>query len=73
MPVFVTATCEFSRYDDPERTAAGELVILNPNGGAIGMITTTRLVYGGESNNKGFSIQFFENVLNIYFCTIIVL
>jgi len=23
MPVFVTATCEFSRFDDPERTSAG--------------------------------------------------
>ena len=64
MPVFVTATCEFSRYDDPERTSAGELVVLNPNGGAIGMITTTRLVYGGISNNIGFSINFFESVLN---------
>ena len=39
----VTATCEFSRYDDPERTSAGELVILNPNGGAFGMLTTSRL------------------------------
>ena len=66
MPVFVTATCEFSRYDDPERTAAGELVVLNPNGGAIGMITTTRLVYGGISNNIGFSINFFESVFGFF-------
>jgi len=35
MPVFVTATCEFSRFDDPERTSAGELVILNPQGHQI--------------------------------------
>lgn len=64
LPLFVTATCEFSRYDDPERTAAGEYVILNPNGGAISMLTTTRLVYGGISNNIGFSINFFEAALN---------
>lgn len=64
LPVFVTATCEFSRYDDPERVSGGEYVLLNPNGGAIAMITTTRLVYGGISNNIGFSINFFEAVLN---------
>jgi hypothetical protein len=66
MPLFLTATCEFSRFDDPERTSAGEEVILNPNGGAIAMLTTTRLVYGGISNNIGFSINFFNKVLNEY-------
>ncbi|MBO72705.1 MAG: hypothetical protein CMD35_03720 [Flavobacteriales bacterium] len=64
LPVFLTATCEFSRYDDPERVSGGEYVLLNPNGGSIAMITTTRLVYGGISNNIGFSINFFESVLS---------
>ncbi len=45
MPVFVTATCEFSRYDDYERTSGGETILLNPNGGGIALLTTTRLVY----------------------------
>ena len=63
LPVFLTATCEFSRYDDPERVSGGEYVLLNPNGGSIAMITTTRLVYGGISNNIGFSINFFESIL----------
>lgn len=45
MPMFVTATCEFSRFDDPSRTSAGELVFLNPDGGGIGLLTTVRLVY----------------------------
>ena len=30
---FMTATCEFSRYDDPERVSAGEHVLLKENGG----------------------------------------
>ena len=64
LPVFITATCEFSRFDNPERTSGGEYVILNPNGGAIAMVTTTRLVYGGISNNIGFSINFIEAALN---------
>ncbi len=45
LSLFVTATCEFSRFDDPDRISAGEYALLNPNGGAIGLFTTTRLVY----------------------------
>ncbi len=49
MPVFITATCEFSRYDDPTRVSAGELVILNPKGGAIAMFTTSRATYASAN------------------------
>lgn len=45
MPILFTATCEFSRYDDPKFQSAGELALLNANGGAIGLMTTTRLVF----------------------------
>ena len=45
MPLIVTATCEFSRYDNPEFTSAGEYFFLNENGGAIALLTTTRLAY----------------------------
>ncbi len=44
LPVFVTATCEFSRFDADE-TSAGEYILLNPNGGGIGLFSTTRLVF----------------------------
>ena len=47
LPVFITATCEFTRYDDPTRVSAGEYLLLNPNGGAIGLYSTSRTV--GES------------------------
>ncbi|NNF02332.1 MAG: type IX secretion system sortase PorU, partial [Bacteroidia bacterium] len=49
LPVFMTATCEFSRWDDPGRTSAGELTFLNPGGGAIGLLTTVRLVYANTN------------------------
>lgn len=42
LPLFVTATCEFSRFDDHTRTSAGEMVYTNKHGGAINMITTAR-------------------------------
>ena len=46
LPIFVTATCEFSRFDDPGRQAAGEMVLTNPAGGGIALFTTTRPTYG---------------------------
>lgn len=47
LPLFITVTCEFSRYDDPLRTSAGEHLIINPNGGAVALLTTTRAVFVG--------------------------
>lgn len=44
LPVFVTATCEFSRFDADDMSI-GEYVLFNPNGGGIGLFSTTRVVY----------------------------
>ncbi len=59
MPVFVTATCEFSRFDDPERNSAGELVFLNPNGGGISLFTTTRLSFA--ATNFALNMNFYQH------------
>jgi hypothetical protein len=59
-PFFVTATCEFTRFDNPGLTSAGELVFLNPNGAGVGLLTTTRLVYSGP--NAQLNTSFFDNV-----------
>src|SRR5690554_222938 len=61
LPLFMTATCEFSRFDDPLRTSAGELVLLNPNGGGIALMTTTRLVYANQ--NYWLSVSFYNRLL----------
>jgi len=45
MGLFVTATCEFTKFDDPSRESIGELISLNPKGGSIALMTTTRSVY----------------------------
>jgi hypothetical protein len=50
MPLFLTATCQFSVYDNPAQIAAGEMVLLNPNGGGIALLTSSR-VTEEESNN----------------------
>ncbi|WP_234736098.1 type IX secretion system sortase PorU [Tellurirhabdus bombi] len=48
-PLFVTATCEFGRYDDPAKVSGAELALLNAQGGAIGLLTTTRPVYANTN------------------------
>lgn len=55
MGMFFTATCEFSRFDNPLHTSAGELVFLNPEGGAMSMITTTRLAFASSNSNLNLS------------------
>ncbi len=49
LPLFVTATCQFGKYDDPIANSGGEELLLNPNGGAIGLVTTTRPVFSNTN------------------------
>ncbi len=43
--VLLTATCEFSRFDNDDVMSAGEKTLYHSGGGAVGLFTTTRLVY----------------------------
>lgn len=45
LPLFIAVTCEFSRYDNPQRISGGELMYLNPTGGAIALVATNRLIF----------------------------
>ncbi|MBS1680625.1 MAG: type IX secretion system sortase PorU [Bacteroidetes bacterium] len=44
-PLFITATCDFGRNDDPSNISSAELLLLQKKGGGIGAVTTSRLVY----------------------------
>ncbi len=59
LPVFVTATCEFSRFDEDE-LSAGEHILFNPNGGGIGLFSTTRIVF--SQANFDLSKSFYNHV-----------
>ncbi len=48
-PLFITITCDFSRFDNPYRPTAGEYTYWNPRGGAISMITTIRSIDQGNA------------------------
>lgn len=59
LPLVVTATCEFSRFDNitinpvtgakTANTSAGEMILLNPSGGGIALMSTTRVVYSAPN------------------------
>ena len=62
LPLFITATCQFGRYDHVESneenvydiaalTSAGEEAFLNPDGGAVALLTTSRVVYGSYNQD----------------------
>ena len=60
LPLWITATCDLSRYDD-NKSSLGMKVLLNPYGGGIGLITTTRLVF--EDKNYSLSKQIYKNII----------
>ncbi len=43
-PLFITITCEFTRFDDPNRPTGGEYMYWNKAGGAIALLATTRQI-----------------------------
>lgn len=49
-PVFITASCEITKFDNPYRPTVGEYTYWNPAGGAIGLISTTRALYISDAN-----------------------
>jgi hypothetical protein len=67
LPVFLTATCELARFDDPAVNTAGELLVMNPDGGGIAMLTTTRVVFAGANmamNRAFYEVAFEDDNIN---------
>lgn len=60
LPIFVTATCEFGRYDDPGEVSGAEKLLLMETGGAIALLTTSRPVFA--STNFELNEAFHENI-----------
>lgn len=62
LPLFVTATCSFTRYDNPQRKSGGEYLLTKDDGGAIALITTVRLVYSNANYDLNFAL--FDTLLS---------
>ncbi|MEX2117361.1 MAG: type IX secretion system sortase PorU, partial [Bacteroidota bacterium] len=60
--LLIAATCDYARYDDPFDISAGELLLTMENGGAIGVVTATRVVYSSDNFqfNNTFSTELFR-------------
>lgn len=67
-PLMVIATCEFGRQDDANQISAGEKLVIKPNAGAIGLITTCRPVFAASNYvlNLAFYTSVFEKEDGIY-------
>ena len=71
LALFITATCEFARYDDPTRVSAGEYVFLNNKGGGIALLSTTRATFASSNLSLNMAIyknNIFEKVNGKYPC-----
>lgn len=69
LTVFITATCEFTRFDDPEKVSPGELAFLSDRGGAIALFTTTRATYASANlalNSAIYNHNLFEKSAGKY-------
>lgn len=62
LPLLLTATCQFGRFDDPNQLSGAELSLLSNQGGAIGLISTTRPVF--QSSNYLFGQAFYRQLVN---------
>jgi len=61
LPLFVTATCDFAPFDNPAQFSIGEDLLVGRSNGAIGLMTTTRLVFA--SSNKLINSNFIKSLL----------
>ncbi|MCH8126257.1 type IX secretion system sortase PorU [candidate division KSB1 bacterium] len=46
---FITATCDFGRFDDPQEQSMAEKLLMVEGRGAIGLLTSARLVYASSN------------------------
>ncbi|WKK75930.2 type IX secretion system sortase PorU [Marivirga salinae] len=60
LPLFVTATCEYGRFDNPNVVSGAQEMLLKKDGGAIALLTTSRPVE--SSSNATLNQAFFANV-----------
>jgi len=61
LPLVITATCDFAPFDDPAQFSIGEDLFVGRGNGAIGLMTTTRLVFA--SSNRIINNHFFKFLL----------
>jgi hypothetical protein len=62
LPLWIAATCDWARFDDPDRNSLAEEMIWLKDMGGIGVIAASRPVYAGP--NKVFVDAFYHSLFN---------
>ncbi len=62
LPVFFAASCAIGLFDDPEQQGMAEVLLMKPDGGAVAVVSATRLVYSGR--NHAFNRAVYECLFN---------
>ena len=62
LPLLLTATCQFGRFDDPNQLSGAEISLMSTKGGAIGLVSTTRPVF--QNSNYLFGQSFYKNLID---------
>lgn len=62
LPLFFAASCDIGFFDDPQREGMAEDLLAMAGGGAIGVISATRLVY--SSQNHLFNMAVFDHLFS---------
>ncbi len=60
LSLFIGATCDFGRDDNPLEQSGAELLVLSPHGGAIGIVSSARVVY--NTNNLDLNGYFLQQL-----------
>ncbi|NJN43091.1 MAG: type IX secretion system sortase PorU [Flammeovirgaceae bacterium] len=61
-PLFITATCEFGRHDDPNQNSTGTAILTQTKNGAIGLVTSSRPV--SSATNFNLNRAFYESLFD---------
>ena len=64
MPLMITSTCEFARFDMVDKPSAAEYTLYNENGGMIALISASRPISSEDDINQAFHRYTLEKIEN---------
>lgn len=64
LPLMITSTCSFARFDMVDKPSAAEYSLFSKNGGMIAVISASRPIYANDSMNKRFHQYTLETLSN---------
>jgi hypothetical protein len=60
--IFIAASCDVGKFNNPAAQSLGELLLLNPNGGAVAVVSATELAI--SNLNANLNLQLFQHLFS---------